>query len=221
LTSAIVTRGDVAYDEVEEVTIEGGGLDTPPVVTGAVPTAGDLLEAGEDMLELAGRPVVVLPGDIPTYRSLGPGSIGPDVRQLRQALTGLGIDAGEGDTYDAALAAGVEELYERIGYAPPAPPEEAVQAVEHAREQLRLAEQQLASAERSLSLAQRGPGEVERLQADAMVRAAERMLAAAKEPDDDGKVDRDAVREAEEQLVIARVQRQEMLAAPEVSAERA
>jgi hypothetical protein len=221
LTTAIVTRGDVAYDEVEEVTIESGGLESPPVVTGAVPKAGDVLEPGEVMVELAGRPVIVLPGDLPTYRSLDPGSSGPDVRQLREALTGLGIDVGEGesDTYDAALAAGVEALYERIGYAPPAPAEQAVQAVEQAREQLRLAEQQLRGAERNLAAAGQGPGEVERLQADAMVRGAERMLAAAKEPDEDGKVDKEAVQEAEENLKIARAQHEEMLAPPDVAAE--
>jgi peptidoglycan hydrolase-like protein with peptidoglycan-binding domain len=109
------------------------------VVTGQVPEVGGEVKAGDVILEVSGSPVFILPGAFPAYRSMGPGSSGPDVLQLRAALAELGFAAGASDskTYDASLANAVKALYEQAGY--PAPGSEdrmLAQAVRDARDAL-------------------------------------------------------------------------------------
>ena len=120
LTAQMTVRADVSFaDPVSVEPSVPAGADAA-VVTGRVPQVGATVNAGDVIIEVSGRPVFVLPGSFPTYRSLGPGSVGPDVRQLRAALNGLGLKAGaDSDTYDAALAGAVQQLYKNAGY--PAP----------------------------------------------------------------------------------------------------
>ena len=116
LTNQVVVRGDTVYDGAVEVRVETSGLDTPPIVTGQPPAPGATLEEGQVVLQITGRPVIVLGGDIPTYRDLAPGSSGPDVAELEVALQRLGIATGAvDDTYDADTSAGVDALFERGG----------------------------------------------------------------------------------------------------------
>ncbi|MCL1838704.1 MAG: hypothetical protein FWG47_05240 [Propionibacteriaceae bacterium] len=119
--SAVVSgRADVEFSD--PVVVDPPiplGVDAA-IVTGRVPQVGVEVSAGMVLLEVSGRPVIVLPGKFSAYRSLGAGSVGPDVAQLRKALSGLGYAAGNGgQTYDAALAAAVKQLYKDAGY--PAP----------------------------------------------------------------------------------------------------
>ncbi|QVJ01501.1 peptidoglycan-binding protein [Nocardiopsis eucommiae] len=55
-----------------------------------LPEEGAERSAGQRVWEIDGRPVVLLRGDTPAYRTLEPGSKGPDVRQFEQALSELG-----------------------------------------------------------------------------------------------------------------------------------
>src|SRR5665647_3948758 len=87
-------RGDAIYEDPAEVMIETGDIGGPAVVTGQVPEVGANLDAGAVILEVAGRPVILLPGELPVYRTLRAGVSGPDVIQLKEALTALGIDPG-------------------------------------------------------------------------------------------------------------------------------
>jgi hypothetical protein len=120
LTSQLVTRGDAAYAGALDVRVETGGRTLPPVITGRLPESGTAVTDGMVLLEVAGRPVIVLGGDLPTYRSLRPGLSGPDVRQLEQALERLGHRPGPVDgRYDRATAAAVSALFRRAGYEPP------------------------------------------------------------------------------------------------------
>ena len=151
LANDVVLRADVIYEDPANITLETGDIGGPAVVTGQVPEVGATLEAGGVMLEVAGRPVLLLTGDLPVYRTLRAGVSGPDVQQLRTALQALGIDGGDpaDPDYDAAAAAGVRELYNRVGYAPPtAGGQEAVDA---ARDRVRLAENQLTEAQKALA----------------------------------------------------------------------
>ena len=112
--NTVTLRADVGYDDPVGVHVETGDLGGPAVVTGHVPAVGDTLRAGAVALEITGRPVVVLPGDLPTYRTLRAGESGPDVVQLKAALEALGIDAGDPAIgrllmYDA-LAATITEV---------------------------------------------------------------------------------------------------------------
>ena len=65
LSSDSVARGDALYDDAVSVTLETGDLGGPAVVTGAVPVVGAEVAAGGVILEVTGRPVIVLPG-LPT-----------------------------------------------------------------------------------------------------------------------------------------------------------
>lgn len=55
-----------------------------------LPEVGAERSAGQRAWEIDGRPAILLRGDKPAYRTLEPGSRGPDVRQFEQALAELG-----------------------------------------------------------------------------------------------------------------------------------
>ncbi|KQY24459.1 hypothetical protein ASD16_02650 [Cellulomonas sp. Root485] len=159
IANELVIRGDIGYDDPVALRVETGDLGGPAVVTGQVPVVGAEIGPASVALEIVGRPVIVLPGDLPTYRSLRAGVSGPDVRQLKAALGALGIDAGnpDSDAYDAATAAGVRALYQRVGYEPPSAGEELQDAVAAARDGVRAAQDALSAAQRELSGAAVGP----------------------------------------------------------------
>lgn len=207
--SQVVTRGDFVYEDALDVTIETGSLTTNPVVTGQIPRVGDQIEAGTVLLQVAGRPVITLPGDIPAYRDLRPGLAGLDVVQLKQALVALGLNPGDprSDRYDHLTAAAVAQLYERVGYAPPEPEEESVEELDAAQEDVTTAEEELAAAQQELASAATPPSPSEKLQADAEVAAAHQVLAEARASGDPN-----AIADAEMQVVIAETQRAELLA---------
>lgn len=151
LSSQVRTRGDAAYAGSVDVALDLGGLETPPVVTGHVPQRGDELAEGEPMLEVVGRPVIALQGELPMYRSLSPGMSGPDVEQLKQTLRRLDLGAGaDNDVYDAGTAQAVAELYRRAGYQSPQPDQGIAAEVDAAQEAVAAAEQELAAAQATL-----------------------------------------------------------------------
>jgi hypothetical protein len=217
LTNQVVVRGDTVYDGAVEVRVETSGLATPAIVTGQPPAPGTTLEEGQVVLEVTGRPVIVLGGDIPTYRNLAPGSRGPDVAELEVALQRLGIAAGAvDDTYDADTSAGVAALFERAGYEPPAPAADVQQRLDAAAVAAAAAEDAVDAAEVALDAASEGPPQSVRLAADAAVDAAQRALDTATAEGDPV-----AIADATDQLDIAKAQRQEQLAPPDTSAEEA
>ena len=80
--------------------------------------AGDRVTPGEVLLEVSGRPLVLLPGSIPAFRDLKPGSNGADVAELQDALAGLGF-ASTGDTHGAfgpGTKQAVTAYYKHLGY---------------------------------------------------------------------------------------------------------
>ncbi|PWD52411.1 hypothetical protein C8046_06515 [Serinibacter arcticus] len=232
LSSDVVARGDARYDDAVDVTVETSDLGGPAVVTGAVPEVGTQVDAGTVVLEVAGRPVIALPGGFPVYRTLRSGATGPDVIQLRDALNALGLEAGSGESYDGTVAGAVQRLYANAGYPAPAPPEGTEESLEMARESLRSATSTLASAQAALATAGAGKPQSERLQLDNAVNAAQRDLDAARacanapapvDPETGQTLPKEpcptSVASAEEAVTLARAQRSEGLAAPDTSAE--
>jgi peptidoglycan hydrolase-like protein with peptidoglycan-binding domain len=216
LSSRVVGRGDASFDGAVNVTIETGGLQTRPVVTGQVPKVGATVREGKPLLEIAGRPVLALAGVLPMYRTLRPGLRGPDVRQLEQVLHRLGYDPGTvDDLYTADTSAAVVRLYNAAGYEPPAVDEQLTQAADQAQQQVDQAEESVRSARKALDRAGQGPSQVQRIQADNAVRDAERNLADARRSGNAR-----AIAQAQEQLRLAKAQRAELLAAKDTSAER-
>ncbi|MEV4267033.1 peptidoglycan-binding protein [Kribbella sp. NPDC049584] len=154
LSSKVVGRGDASFDGAVNIRVETSGLTTPAIVTGKVPTVGSTLTEGKALLEITGRPVIGLAGVLPMYRTLSPGSKGPDVLQLEQTLDRLGFDPGTvDDEYTLDTSAAVEQLYEDAGYDAPEPEERLTQAVDQAKKQVDAAKNQLRQAQAQLKAA--------------------------------------------------------------------
>ena len=95
-----------------------GGL---PVVTKIFYKVGSIVEPGQVILEVAGRPFFTLQGSVPAYRNLAPGETGADVTQLQLGLESLGYSVG-GDTlgtFGAGTATAVSDFYTALGYPVP------------------------------------------------------------------------------------------------------
>ncbi len=216
LANDVTLRGDANFADSVDVTIETASIGGPAVVTGHVPLAGAEFAALAVALEVAGRPVIVLPGDLPSYRTLRAGVAGPDVVQLKQALAAVGINGGNPDSnlFDSTTAAGVAELYNAVGYSSPDSPEGTASSVRSAHENVRSADQQVAAAERALAAAQTGAPASVVLAQNNLVRQADVALKAAQNemPVDPAKV---ADRQADYDIAVAA--RAEALAAPDSS----
>lgn len=227
LANDVVMRGDVVYEDPASISVEAGDLGGPAVVTGQVPEVGATVEAGQVILEVTGRPVILLTGELPVYRTLRAGLSGPDVVQLKQALAALGIKAGDPDSplYDAATAAGVAALYDRVGYEPPTAGEEASAALAAAEEAVRAAEDQLTAARAEAASAGALPPRSERIRLQGAVDSAQVRLTQAEQacaaPTEDRPCDKAALVEARTELEAAKAARDEALTPGDASAANA
>ena len=178
LSQRLVVRGTVRSDEVTELDVTSATGET--IVTRVVAEAGDELTEGDVAIEVAGRPIFVLEGRLPVFRSLIPTLEGPDVEQLEAALDRLGHDPGiidgifDGDTADA-----VEALYRDAGYKPAEPDEVDLGTLKRARDDVTQAQTAVNESQRLLNEVSAGPSESTRIQLDQAVRQAEDALADA------------------------------------------
>lgn len=149
IENTVVLRGEVSYADSVSVEIDAAGGEARAVITGQVPEVGAIFKAANVALEVAGRPVIVLPGELPAYRNLSIGMRGPDVTQLKQALSSLGYATGDmnTDTFDWDTAAGVGALYEQLGYT-------AATGGDETREALKMAERGVRDANVGVAQAQ-------------------------------------------------------------------
>ncbi|MEY2458289.1 MAG: hypothetical protein QOG30_119 [Acidimicrobiaceae bacterium] len=123
-STAKVTRRDLAervdydgtlgYGDTHQVALSGGGTIT------ALPPAGTVVDRGQTVAEVDGRPVVLFFGDRPMWRPLGEGaSDGPDIEQLEQNLIALGYGTeaqlGPNEKWSAATTAAVKRWQKTIG----------------------------------------------------------------------------------------------------------
>ena len=203
LSSTVTTRGTVRYGQPQSVTLAasalggGGGGGGSSLVTKAPEKGAELAESAV-ALEVSGRPVFVLQGDVPMYRDLRPGDTGADVRQLEEALARLGFSPGKVDgTYDVATEAAVDAWYEKAGYRAQGPTDEQRDALRAARKAVSAAEDQVLQAEENLAKARTGATAKDIAMAEADVRAAQRDRARAVEELDAAKADEVAARAAE------------------------
>lgn len=118
ISNTIIARGEIGYADTLAVSVDAAGSESRPVITGHVPAVGAVLEPGSVVLEVAGRPVIALPGDLPVYRTMRPGMSGPDVLQLKHALNSLGYAVGDtaSDYFDYNLSAALRRFYQQLGY---------------------------------------------------------------------------------------------------------
>lgn len=80
-------------------------VESPAVVTIAPPPVGGEVVEGDVVVEVSGRPVFVLEGTAPMYRSLRPGMSGADVVQLQVALARLGYEPDADGVFGEATKA--------------------------------------------------------------------------------------------------------------------
>ena len=158
LATRLIVRGDIVYDEPESLGLSGslGPTVEAPVVTRVVEEGGTLDE-GQLALEVAGRPVLFLQGEIPMYRDLRPGSSGVDVEQLELALARLGYYGGTpDDTWDVQTGAAIESWYGDAGYEAEGATEAQLSEIQGARDRVSSAADAVASATKSLNDAKAG-----------------------------------------------------------------
>lgn len=176
LSNDVVIRADVGFSDPVPLKFDAGAAGGAAVVTGRVPEVGGVVARGDVIIEIIDRPVIVLPGELPAYRTLKYGMRGGDVVQLRQALINWGFDAGDPglDVYDQALADAVAAMYDRIGYSAPTDGAEAQAAYRTAQKAVTDAEASLNQAVAARDKAASGPSY-------SQIVAAENMIEAAKE----------------------------------------
>lgn len=220
LSNDVTIRSDVGYADSVEVKLDTSSFTGGAVVTGQVPAVGAEIKPLSIVAEISGRPVFVLPGDLPTYRTLRMGVSGPDVLQLRQALTSIGINAGDvnNNVFDQSLADGIAALYAQIGYPQPPLEEGAAEAYKSAQQSVTDSEAAVETAQAALDKLWSGDVDpVELKTADNAVASAQRALSTA-----EGMTPRDenAIADARDNLSLAQLQRDQLFAEKDSTVEQ-
>ena len=182
LRNQLTVRADASFADAVSVNAPTSVPGGTPVVTGTLPEIGDHVKALSVPAEVSGRPIIVLPGSIPAYRTLSIGSRGDDVLQLKSALVSVDIDCGDAssDLYDEATAAGVAELYRTVGYDSAVIDPNADELVLSAEGDVTSATANLASAKRALTAARHALTPQGRLELTNLVLSAKRAEKSAK-----------------------------------------
>ena len=174
LSADVITRGDLVYDEPVQVTLSGSFAEQPEkLIVTETAEQGDDLGEGDTIVEVVGRPVFLLVGEIPMYRDLRPGASGEDVLQLEEALDRLGFYGGTPDeAWDEATGSAVAAWYEAAGYRANGLSEEDEVSLSAARDRVRAAEAAVSDSLAALSDVNQGAGESAILAAEGEVEAA-------------------------------------------------
>jgi hypothetical protein len=129
LLTTAVRRQVVSQTVTFSASPGGGDLSVPAVgqgegsllvVTGLAAHAGQRVRLGRTLAVISGRPIIVLHGNLPAYRDLAPGMVGPDVTQLRASLADIGLSTS-GDLpsrFGPNTQSAVATLYARLGFEP-------------------------------------------------------------------------------------------------------
>jgi peptidoglycan hydrolase-like protein with peptidoglycan-binding domain len=179
LADTVVVRGLVSAAVTVDVTptVREGGR---AVVTGVRVRQGDQVGAGAVIVEVAGRPLFVLPGTVPAYRDMRPGGEGHDVGELQAALRGLGYAVSDrSGFFGAETKRAVDRFYTDRGFAPPTAGPDDADRLDAARQRVRTAQRAVDAAEEALAAARaQSPDQVK--DAERTVRYAREDLAAAR-----------------------------------------
>ncbi|MEO1062166.1 MAG: peptidoglycan-binding protein [Actinomycetota bacterium] len=196
ISSTVVVRGDVRFAESTEISVAGSvDADVNPVVTRIGPVVDDVIGEGAVLLEVGGRPVFLLEGDLPTFRDLRPGQSGDDVAQLQEALRRLGHLSGTADgEFGSSTEEAISAFYTASGYVAPGLTDDEEEQLRAARDAVDGARSSLRSAEQIFQQEAGGPSQAERLQLDAAVADAEAVVAVARRSTDEALAESRAAR---------------------------
>lgn len=123
VTTAVVERTDLVQREDLDGTLGFGdpselAVGRPGTITG-LPAAGSVIDRGQQLVEVDGRPVPLLLGSRPLWRPLTTGVEGPDVQILEENLVALGyatsVSLTVDETFTAATATAVRAWQEDLG----------------------------------------------------------------------------------------------------------
>lgn len=130
-----VLTADVRWGALEQRTVSSGTIEWPrtvtvpaatstsglrPVVTRRNRAPGQTVRAAQVLVEIAYRPVIVLPGEVPMLRDLRRGDRGPDVTALQAGLEAAGYPVFDEDgQFGASTQRAIESLYQANGYEAP------------------------------------------------------------------------------------------------------
>lgn len=143
LTDTVVLRGQVGAEHTVAFTPQTS-VTGPTVLTGVRVRVGQRFGAGTQLLEISGRPLVVLKGKVPAYRDLRPGMQGRDVAQLQAALSALRHPTGDTPgTFGAGTKSALEAFYRSLGYPVPTTGDASEQTLAAAVDRTRQADRQL------------------------------------------------------------------------------
>ena len=175
LSSRVVARGNVVPGQ--SATVSGPSSEDGATVTGVPVEVGDELLEGDVVVVVSGRPVVVLEGQIPAFRTMRPGMSGSDVDQLHTSLDRLNCDtAADEGVYGEATKDCVTRLYDALGYALVLTSDDEAEKLATAREEVATAEQTLQTSQAALDKATEGPTEADALELQLAVDAARRKI---------------------------------------------
>lgn len=212
LSADLVTRGDFLYEEPVAVSLSGSFAAHPEkLVATEAPILGAEVSEGDLLIEVVGRPVFVLTGEIPMYRDLRPGAEGEDILQLEEALTRLGFLEGAADgVWDEGTGTALSAFYAAAGYRANGLSSEDEASLSLARSRVRAAEAALSDANAANAEARAGPPRSALLAAEAEVEASEDALSLAQLDADWANQDAAAaVAQAESALDAAKLELQE------------
>lgn len=203
LSADIIARGAIDFDDPVALTMSGtvGEAGIAQIVT-KVLEAGTDLDEGDVAIEVAGRPVFLLQGELPVYRDLRPGSTGADVLQLEQALVRLGLMSHADERWSKETGAAIQALYASAGYVANTTSKSDQAALDAARDQVRFANQALQDAIAALNGSGGGSSLVEAQNAVADAQAALAVAQAARTA---------AVGSAQGQVTVAEAELQDLL----------
>jgi len=150
LSKTVILRGDVRPQTSIEIaaptSIEGSVIVTAP----AAAIGQDVIE-GMRIIEVSGRPVFVLLGAVPVYRTLKPGMRGVDVSQLQAALARLGFAPDVDGVFGEATKTAVATFYNAAGYDPKPVSDTAAAAIAAAEQAITDAQNAVDVAEAELA----------------------------------------------------------------------
>lgn len=182
LVTEVVLRGTATQADPIEVPmppVPAHRSDAAAVVTWSL-EPGTAVAEGDVLVEVHGRPLIMLAGVFPLTRSIEAGDKGADVSQLQAALSRLGLDPGAVDgVYGSQTLAAVERLYAAVGYDPPEPTAAEVEAEELARDQHALQQRALDDAKKQLAEA-RTARDTQRSELEATIAALSKTISEAR-----------------------------------------
>jgi len=118
LENTIILRGTVTAARI--INVIASAPYSQIIVTRMPVKAGQRVRPGQLVTEIDGRPIFLLGGRLPAYRSLHEGDAGPDVSQLQHALERLGyLDFDQPGHFGESTALALLLFYRHLGYAAP------------------------------------------------------------------------------------------------------